>query len=142
MTVRLPAKRKKPVDYAAGLASQLGMSGLKPLREYRLFATYVGLGPGIKTRMAIYGYRDFRFDLAFPAERLAVDIQGGGWIAGHHSRGAGMEDDCEKISGAVALGWRVLLVTPKQVKNGRALGWIMRALGLETDKRELWRKLI
>ncbi len=81
--------------------------------------------------------RRWRWDIAFtgdiwkPEFPLAVEVDGGGWIGGRHSRGGGIENDCEKFSTAVAMGWRVMRVTPKQVKDGRALGWIKRALGVD-----------
>lgn len=68
--------------------------------------------------------RRWRFDLAFISEKLAVEVDGGGWINGRHSRGGGIEADCEKYAEAMKLGWRVLRVTPKQVQNGMALRWI------------------
>ncbi len=85
--------------------------------------------------------RRWRFDVEFPVQyidhwwghiHLAVEVDGGGWIGGRHSRGGGIENDCEKLSTAVSMGYTVMRVTPKQVKDGRALEWIRRALG-ETD---------
>jgi hypothetical protein len=39
-----------------------------------------------------------------------------------------MEADAEKYGEAMVLGWRVLRVTPRQVKTGMALRWIEGAL--------------
>lgn len=52
--------------------------------------------------------RKWRFDLAWPPQRVAVECEGGVWTLGRHSRGAGYRRDCEKYRAAVALGWRVL----------------------------------
>ena len=60
-----------------------------------------------------------------------IEIDGGGYVAGRHSRGAGMEKDAEKQSAAAILGYRVIRVTPAQVNDGRALRWIRQALGIE-----------
>lgn len=62
---------------------------------------------------------------------ILVEIDGGGYVAGRHSRGAGIERDCEKTSAAAILGYRVIRVTPKHVDDGRALEWIKAALGLQ-----------
>lgn len=62
---------------------------------------------------------------------ILVEIDGGGYVAGRHSRGAGMEKDAEKASAAAILGYRVVRCTPRQVENGQALSWIRQALGLE-----------
>lgn len=64
-------------------------------------------------------------------DQLLVEIDGGGYVAGRHGRGKGIEDDAEKQSAAAILGYRVIRATPAQVEDGRALLWIRRALGLE-----------
>lgn len=73
--------------------------------------------------------RRFRFDLAWPAHRLAVEVDGGLYVGGRHSRGPGAEADMEKAALAIALGYRVLRVSPRHVRDGRALAWIEAALG-------------
>ena len=78
--------------------------------------------------------RKFRHDLAWPAHNLLVEIQGGTWIQGRHSRGAGMESDCEKQALALLLGWRTLAVTGSQVRSGAALEWLRSLLTLPTGE--------
>lgn len=73
--------------------------------------------------------RRWRFDYCWPVEKLALEVDGGGWINGRHSRGSGIEKDCEKLNAAAALGYRVLRVTPKMVADGRALAAIAAAFG-------------
>lgn len=68
--------------------------------------------------------RRWRFDVAFLEHKLAVEIDGGGFVQGRHSRGTGMEKDNEKMAAALIDGWRVLRVTPRQVTSGLAIGWI------------------
>lgn len=72
--------------------------------------------------------RRYRLDVAFVAEKLGVEIQGGGWIHGRHSRGAGMEQDAEKSALLAILGWRVIYCTPRQVSRGIVWGWIQQCL--------------
>lgn len=74
--------------------------------------------------------RRWRFDWAFLAYMLAVEVDGGSWITGggRHTRGVGFERDCEKIAEAMCLGWRVLGVTPGMVQDGRALGYLERLM--------------
>lgn len=73
--------------------------------------------------------RKWRFDFAFPARKLAIEVEGGTWVSGRHTRGEGFELDCEKYAEAAALGWRVIRVTGRHIRDGRALGWVERALG-------------
>jgi len=73
--------------------------------------------------------RRFAFDFAWLAERLLVEVNGSTWVANSgHTSGTGIERDCEKAALAVVNGWRVLTVTGLQVKDGRAVQWIERAL--------------
>ena len=72
--------------------------------------------------------RRWRFDLAWPDKMLAIEVDGGSWVGGRHTSGAGFEADCIKLSTAAALGWRVLRVTPRMIERGQALELIERAL--------------
>lgn len=72
--------------------------------------------------------RRWRFDIAWPERKIAVEIEGGIYANGGHNRGAHIESDCEKTSEAAAMGWRVLRVTRKMIEDGRALSLIERAL--------------
>ena len=74
--------------------------------------------------------RRWTFDFAWPDRLLYVEVEGGIFIrgGGRHNRGLGFEADCEKYCEAAILGWRGLRVTTGQVKDGRALNLIERAL--------------
>lgn len=75
--------------------------------------------------------RRWRFDFAFPAHKVAVEVEGGTWTNGRHSRGEGFEQDCEKYNEAALLSWIVLRVTPRMIDDGRALRLVERALALQ-----------
>lgn len=72
--------------------------------------------------------RRWRFDLAWPELKLAVEVEGGTFVSGRHSRGKGYEADCEKYAEALIAGWRVLRVTPHMIEDGRAVGFLERLL--------------
>lgn len=72
--------------------------------------------------------RRFRFDFAWPARKLALEVDGAVWTNGRHSRGSGVQRDCEKFSLAAIHGWRVLRVTTDMVRSGKALQFVERAL--------------
>lgn len=72
--------------------------------------------------------RKWRFDLAWPLAMVAVEVDGGAWIGGRHTSGAGFTEDCIKLSTAAAHGWRVLRFTPRQVRDGEALPLVLAAL--------------
>ena len=62
---------------------------------------------------------------------LLVEVEGGAYVQGRHTRGPAFEKDCEKYAAAAILGYRVIRVTPRQVESGLALQWIRQALGME-----------
>lgn len=72
--------------------------------------------------------RRWTFDFAVPALMLAVEVEGGIWVKGRHTRGKGYEKDCEKYNEAALRGWKVLRFTTGQVKTGYAITTIERAL--------------
>lgn len=61
--------------------------------------------------------RKWRFDIVFLPEsaKVAVEVQGGAFVYGAHSRGAGMIKDMEKLRAALELGWLVTYCTPEDV---------------------------
>ena len=128
-------------DAANEFAMQLKAAGLpEPEREYRFAAMATGgTGKGVRSRLAQARLQDWRFDVAWPNALCAVEVDGGGFVNGAHNRGKHMESDCAKLSSAVAMGWRVLRVTPRQVRDGRALQWCEQALGVTREGQELWR---
>ncbi|HXG10564.1 MAG TPA: hypothetical protein VNK04_12450 [Gemmataceae bacterium] len=94
------------------LTALLTAAGLPtPVREYRFAPP-----------------RFWRFDYAWPAERIALEVEGGIWVRGRHVRGRGYEADLTKYNEATLAGWTVLRVTPAMLADGRALAWLERAL--------------
>jgi hypothetical protein len=82
------------------------------------------------------GGRRWKFDLAWPAARLLVEVDGGTYSQGAHTRGARIDQDAEKRATAVAAGWRVMVITkylitgggPAQLTPGLAATLIAEAL--------------
>lgn len=89
------------------------------------------LSPGV-TEFTFAPPRKWRFDVAWPEARLAVEIDGGVFCGGRHSRGAGYRADAQKLNTATLLGWRVLRVLPEQVRSLECLTYILPALGQGT----------
>jgi very-short-patch-repair endonuclease len=73
--------------------------------------------------------RRWRFDFAWPDRMLAVEIEGGTWSGGRHTRGSGYEADLEKYNAAALSGWTVLRFSGGQVRDGCAIRVIGEALG-------------
>lgn len=73
--------------------------------------------------------RKWRFDFAWPYRNVALEVEGGTWANGAHTRGKHYESDCEKYSEAAIAGWKVIRVTGGMIKSGLALELVRRALG-------------
>jgi hypothetical protein len=59
--------------------------------------------------------RGWRLDYAWPYQMVGVEIDGGVWTGGRHTRGAGFIEDQRKLNAATLLGWRVLRYTPDRL---------------------------
>ena len=72
-------------------------------------------------------FRKWRFDFAWPEQKVAVEIEGGIWTRGRHTRGAGYLGDLEKYNEAQLLGWIVLRCTPSQLRT-KGIALLQRAM--------------
>lgn len=95
------------------LALQIKAVGLpRPVREYQFARP-----------------RRFRFDFCWQSHNLAVEVDGGIWTQGRHTRGSGVIGDCEKSFYAALRGWLVVRVTPDHIRSGEAISWVERLIG-------------
>lgn len=88
--------------------------------EYRFAAHHVGLGPGLRDRLRAAGLQDWRFDLCSPSLMIAVEIEGGAWTGGRHTRGAGFSGDLRKYAAAQRLGWTIIRTDYAMIRSGEA----------------------
>lgn len=58
--------------------------------------------------------RKWRFDFAWPEQRVAVEVNGGRYAFGGGRHAS--DEDYEKLRRAAALGWRVLPVSPRELR--------------------------
>lgn len=70
--------------------------------------------------------RRWRFDFAWLPEMLAVEVEGGVFSRGRHTRGSGFVEDCEKYAEAAILGWTVIRVPTSWATSGKAFRLIVR----------------
>ena len=109
----------------AGKPRRLGRVGSvgEHLLEVMLMAEKIS---GWEREYQFHPTRKWRFDFAWPLEKFAVEIEGGVWSGGRHTRGKGFIEDCIKYNEAVMLGWRVIRVTTEMVESGEAMAYIER----------------
>lgn len=77
--------------------------------------------------------RRWKFDFAYMAHKLAIEIEGGAYINGRHTRGSGFIADCEKYNEAALDGWTVLRFATPHIKSGYALQCTERALSTKVQ---------
>lgn len=98
--------------------------------RYAFFPLII-IAHGLPTPIPEYRFHDkrkWRFDFAFPKHKIAIEVDGGLWTGGRHTRGSGRLGDMEKFTAAACLGWRVLYFTPQQISTAYAIGCIKEAL--------------
>lgn len=120
LSARVAAGRRVSVsDLADRLLSLCRLARIHPEPERE----HVGI-PG----------RRFRFDLAWPAIMLAVEVHGGEFSQGRHTRGRGLAADCEKSNLAQLHGWMILAFTGRQVdrESGDVIATIEKAIEMRS----------
>lgn len=76
--------------------------------------------------------RKWRMDYAHLELLISIEVEGGIWNLGGHTRPAGFLLNMEKYNEATLAGWAVLRTTPQAIKNGEAYQLVDRAL-IELD---------
>jgi len=83
---------------------------------YGLVATFRELGlPDLIPEYRFHPLRKWRADYAAPLAMILIEIDGGAWSQGRHTRGAGFIADQQKRNAAILLGWRPLSYTPDRL---------------------------
>ena len=112
----IPGDALKPARSAAARATAVA-ERVKLEAAFAAYLTQLGGDlPGYVREHRFDAYRKWRFDFAWPALKVAVEIEGGTWAGGRHTRGAGYEADAAKYNAAVLAGWRVLRFTGGMLK--------------------------
>lgn len=92
-------------DYEDLLAFHIRAEGLpEPERQFRFHPT-----------------RRWRADFCWTRERLLVEVDGGIWTEGRHTRGSGYEEDCRKLNAAAGQGYWVMRFSTGMVRSGEAI---------------------
>ena len=71
----------------------------------------------LKDEVRFHPTRRWRFDFAHEATLVAIEVEGGTWVGGRHTRPAGFHKNCEKYNAANLLGWTVFRLTPQMIKG-------------------------
>lgn len=65
--------------------------------------------------------RKWRADFLITGTKILIEVEGGIWSGGRHTRGKGFIADMEKYNAAAVMGFKVLRFDTQQVKSGLAI---------------------
>lgn len=111
-----PKKKRKSTaeeekQYENRLYDQLTAEGFRVMREYKF-----------------HPRRQWRSDLYLPEYGIIIEIEGGIWSGGRHTRGAGYKKDVEKYNEVEIAGYMLLRFVTDHVKKDQAMPVIRRAV--------------
>lgn len=72
--------------------------------------------------------RRWRVDFAWPSLKVAVELEGGIWTGGRHTRGSGFVADMEKYNALALMGWRLLRFSGDDLRTGVAVNTVAAML--------------
>jgi very-short-patch-repair endonuclease len=93
---------------------------------------FLSICKSLKLPLPIHEYRfcerRWRIDFAWPNIKLAVEIEGGAWTRGRHTRGKGFVGDMEKYNRLTEEGWYLLRYQPSSI-NWDQITKVINSLG-------------
>ena len=98
------------------------MSDLEDKLEFQLKSAKI---TGFTREYKFHSKRRWRLDFAWIDQKIGVEVEGGIWLPrSGHNTGVGISRDVEKGNALTLLGWKLIRVTGKMIKNGEALNVI------------------
>lgn len=79
--------------------------------------------------------RRWRFDYAIIEHKIALEVEGGVWTQGRHTRSQGFLGDMEKYNTATLMGWRVFRCTPDTLYKMATINLLRQAIN-QTEKND------
>lgn len=76
---------------------------------------------GFEQEYKFHPTRKWRADFLITGTKILVEVEGGVWSGGRHTRGKGYIGDMEKYNSASMMGFTVLRFYTEQVKSGLAI---------------------
>lgn len=89
--------------------------------------------PKPELEVLFHPVRKWRFDYAWTDHKVALEVHGGTFAQGRHTRGKGFGSDREKMNEAQLLGWIVIECSTDNLHLVR--DWIERALLINSKQK-------
>lgn len=72
--------------------------------------------------------RQWRADYCWPSYCLILEVEGGVWGQGRHTRGSGFMKDMDKYNEMAVLGFKLIRTTPSLISKRATIELIKRAM--------------
>lgn len=99
-----------------------------PLRDVFTIICKTDLGVECIKEFKFHPERRWRFDYAIPQYKIALEVEGGVWTQGRHTRPQGFLGDIEKYNTATLMGWRVFRITPTDLYRTATVNLLKTAM--------------
>lgn len=99
-----------------------------PIRDVFTVICKTDLGVECVKEYKFHPERRWRFDYAIPERKIALEVEGGVWTQGRHTRPQGFLGDIEKYNTATLMGWRVFRTTPIELYRAATINMLKMAI--------------
>lgn len=117
-------KKKRPVKRRRTAASGKKRSPGEDSLAFQLKALKIAFSQEYR----FHPTRKWRADFHLTDTKVLIEVEGGIWSNGRHTRGSGYLGDMEKYNEATALGYQILRFSTQQVLTGVAVEQIEKVL--------------
>ena len=100
----------------------------KKIRDIFTVICKTDLGVECVKEYRFHTKRMWRFDYAIPQHKIALEVEGGIWTRGRHTRPQGFLGDVDKYNTATLMGWRVFRVTPDTLYSNATINMLKSAI--------------
>ena len=97
--------------------------------EVKLATALKALKIDFEQEFEFHPKRKWRADFHLAGKKILVEVEGGIWSGGRHTRSKGYIGDMEKYNAATMLGYQVIRFSTDQVKSGLAIQQIEKMVG-------------
>lgn len=80
------------------------------------------------TEFRFHPVRKWRCDFAWPDEKVLLEVEGGAWSGGRHTRGSGYLLDMAKYNAATLMGYKLFRCTPQTLCSDETLAMLKQAM--------------
>ncbi|MEV4848021.1 DUF559 domain-containing protein [Acinetobacter lwoffii] len=89
--------------------------------EVKLATALKALKIDFEQEFKFHPERKWKADFHLVGKKILVEVEGGIWSGGRHTRGKGYLGDMEKYNAATMMGYQVIRFSTEQVKSGLAI---------------------